>query len=83
MENGNLTPQEYALIIDGHYLKKHTGYYSPLSKNKMIIYNINKVDEYRREIGLESLEDYAKMRNLTLPDDYPKPLKDYYNCTKP
>ena len=83
LENGNLTPQEYALIIDGHYLAKHMGYYNSTDRKKIAIYDINKVDEYRREIGLESLEDYAKMRNLTLPDGYPKPPKDYYNCTKP
>lgn len=82
LTNGNITPQEYAMIIDIYYLDRHkTGYYNlpGRSKKRATLYNVSKVDEYRREIGLESLEDYAKMRNITLPDDYPKPPVDYYN----
>ncbi len=60
------TTQKYGEYNFYNYKQKN---YSP---NKNLIEDIENVDKRRAEIGLMSLEDWAKGKEGTLPDDYIK-----------
>jgi hypothetical protein len=78
---GMIKPAEYVLLYDNivalkfgiQKMQYYGQYINTAIKIFVPIWDIKNVDERRAEIGLPSLYEYAQMKNVELPKDYPIP----------
>ena len=77
IKNGDVSPEvminlydNMANIIDNNVPQSFGKFYNSKTKEFFPIKNIKKIDSLRLSIGLNTLKEYAEMRNITLPVDY-------------
>lgn len=64
-------PDQYAVIMDKYsWVKNNVTTYGQLIGGGDKIVNIDKVDEIRKKIGLNTLREFYEIMNIKLPDNY-------------
>ena len=64
-------PNQYAVIIDKYFwVKNNTLVYGQITGGDTKIINMDKIDETRKKIGLNSLREFYEVNNMALPENY-------------